>query len=81
MDPGRSQPDAIATCHCEPRGHAGLEGYQLGSSYRYQKRSGPRGPYYRIYYQIPGAPGHCSLEDYSVCGPGTFQQFFKPHVD
>lgn len=62
------------TCICiqEPRGRAGLEGYNLGSTYKCEHMTSPdKKPYYRVYPE-PRESGY-----YEICGPNVFKEHFK----
>lgn len=57
-------------CRCirEPRGAHGMEGYDLGSSYRYEERKDAKGRYCRVYH---------SERYYESCGPQIFKKHFE----
>lgn len=69
-----------ALCIHEPRdGAYGLEGYNLGETYRYQLLQGTAGRYVRVY---PGTGSESQQWSaypnyYETCGPDIFQRFFK----
>lgn len=60
-------------CHCEPRGDAGLEGYQLNDVYRYAlvKTEKFTDGYYRVY------PSEFSPDYYETCSKRAFTAHFK----
>lgn len=62
--------ELVAICETEPRGDAGLEGYQRGGSYRCELVEGNSPRYYRVFPDIES--------DYYECAvPRTFTKFFQ----
>lgn len=64
------------TCSCifEPAGVQGLEGYQLGSKYKYHRMSRDKhgNPYYRVF------PSADWPDYYETCNSITFARHFEP---
>jgi len=61
----------VCLCVLEPAGHCGLEGFNIKSTYRYERRPKDKNgrPYYRVYH---------SDDYYETCGPNIFKKYFKP---
>lgn len=63
--------DGTAICIREPRnGECGLEGYNEGDKYRFQKMSDNKGHYMRVY-------PNPDTNYYETCGPKVFERFFE----
>ena len=62
----------LARCVTEPRGKHGLEGYDLGQSYRFERCESEKGRYCRVY------PGGSFAYYYETCGEGVFANYFEP---
>ena len=63
-----------AKCIYEPRGDAGLEGFQLNKLYDVQHMSEDKNkrPYYRVYVD-------CGLDYYETCSKIMFNRHFKKY--
>lgn len=60
----------LARCVAEPQGDNGLEGYNIGDTYKFEECLGKKGRYFRVY---PGGyPDY-----YETCGRNTFRRFFR----
>ena len=55
-------------CKLEPNCDHGLEGYNSGETYRYQKMKDSKGHYFRVWH---------SETYYETCPPGTFKKYFE----
>lgn len=68
----RDQPVGMCRCIQEPMARNGLEGYNIGEVYRFERRrlsSGKR--YVRVYNGEDG-------KYYECCGPRVFLRYFRP---
>lgn len=65
----------IAECIFEPRGDAGLEGYELGRTYKFERcrRDSVKASRAGYYYRVWPTDG----DYYECCGPNQFKTFFK----
>ena len=71
--------DGICECVYEPRGNGGLEGYNLGEHYPFQRCENEGGEYIRVFpVQLDDSdPLKVSWENYyECCGTGTFKKHF-----
>ena len=59
------------TCYCSPRGYHGLEGYDLDSTYYFQKVKGVTKEHFRVF------PNPDDLTYYECCGPLIFTLYFE----
>ena len=60
----------VAQCETEPRGKNGLEGYDRGDTYLFQRMKDSKGKYVRVY--------PCAGDDYyETCGVYVFKNFFS----
>ena len=64
--------NGLARCVTEPRGANGLEGYDLGQSYRFERCEEEKGRYCRVY------PDANCPDYYETCGEVVFAGYFEP---
>ena len=58
-------------CHCAPMGNHGLEGYDLNSTYYFQKVIKNNKEHFRLF------PNPDNLKYYECCGPKVFGLYFE----